>query len=159
MRSSVQCLDIFRIHGNGSACIFDNFIPFILRVITGSSIGVIDWIRFAKDGLAIEIDGFGVVFRTVCFVSLHFELCGVVVSVLLVVSHVTRVEIDCSHLAKKSLPLIQKSLVAHPQFQQLQLLLVLSMIRWLCSHQLLSVSGQSSLTGFFVFQSDTTSGF
>ena len=53
MCASIQGLDVFRIHGDRCACIFDHLIPLAQNIIAGGSVGVVDRVGLAEEGFAV----------------------------------------------------------------------------------------------------------
>ena len=72
MSSSIESFDIFRVHRNSGAGILHHLIPFAEGIVTGSSVGVVDGVWFADNGLAVEIDRLVVIFGAICFVARCF---------------------------------------------------------------------------------------
>ncbi len=102
VRSSVEGLDVFRIHGDGRTGIFYNLIPLAKSIVAGSAVGVVDWIWFAKNGLAVEVDGLVVVFGSIGLVARSLQLSSIVVPFL---SHVSMrfTEHRWTHLCRKAI--------------------------------------------------------
>ncbi len=86
MSSSIQCLDVFCVHGNGRTGVLHHFIPLAEGIVARGSVGIVDRIRFAEDSFAIEVNRLVVVFRSVGFVASSFQLACICCPVLLIVS-------------------------------------------------------------------------
>lgn len=81
MCSPIQCLDVLRIHVDGSSGVFNDLVPFAKRVVACCTVGVEHWIWFAQDGLTVQLDGLVVVLGTVRLVAFRFQLSSVCGSV------------------------------------------------------------------------------
>ena len=82
MRSPVEGFDIFCIHSDGRTRILDHLVPLAESVVAGGAIRVVDWVWFAEDRLAVEVDRLVVVFRSIRLVARSLQLPSEVVAFL-----------------------------------------------------------------------------
>ena len=80
--SSIASLDVegVEIESGGGVC--DDLLPVAQGVVASGTVRVKDWVLFAEDRLAVEIDCFVVLFCAVGLVSGSLELRGIVLALL-----------------------------------------------------------------------------
>lgn len=98
--ASVQSLHVLWVHRDGCGGIFEDFVPIAKGIVASGSVRVVDWIGFAEDGFAIEIDGLIVVFGTIRFVAGGLQFACVCFSILSKVSrsHYVLSDMSCAPL-------------------------------------------------------------
>lgn len=75
--AAIQGLDVLRVEANGGGSVLDNLFPFAERVVTGSPVGVVDWIRLAKNRFGVQANRLLIVLRPVGLVPRLLQLLGV----------------------------------------------------------------------------------
>lgn len=75
--ATVEGLDVLWVEVESGSAVVDNTLPVTSRVVASGTVGVVDRIRFAEDGLGIEVDSFGVVVALVRLVTRLLQLGGV----------------------------------------------------------------------------------
>ena len=81
--SPVEGLDVFAVHGESGAGVLNDLLPVGLHVITGGAVGVEDGVRLAKNSLAVQINGVGVVLGSISLVTSSLQLGGICVAGLI----------------------------------------------------------------------------